>query len=31
VKLAIGNGKCLWINAFFTNRVKTISNDKLHD
>jgi hypothetical protein len=31
VKLAIGTGKCLRINAFFTNGVKTITKDRLHN
>ena len=28
VKLAVGTGKCLWINVFFTNGVKTIAKDR---
>jgi hypothetical protein len=31
VKLAVGTDKCLWIHLFFTNRVKTITNNRLHN
>ncbi len=31
VKLAIGAGKCLRINAFFTNGAKTIAKDRLQN